>query len=174
MSALLSSIPQLPVVRSGKFSVLTWNVWFDRFYFDNRVDDILRICGKQSPDVICLQEVTYPFFQLMTTSSPWLTDYEISPYSFIKAPYCTLTLCKKEHSPRFHRVSFPSHMGRDLLLTELVTANGQPLHIGNVHLESLAATSTREAQLKICYENLPATNSILCGDFNFCSYRYDL
>ena len=68
-----------------------------------------------------------------------------------------------------------SEMGRHLLTARC--AIGDQKHcitVGNVHLESLNNAKIREAQLAVSDRALPTGESILVGDFNFCSERnYD-
>jgi len=153
-------------------SVVTWNVWFDRFAFHIRRDMILETLWRLSPDVICLQEVL-PSFLPPLCQSPWCDQYDMSDDGSGSSlgSYGVLTLCKKKLHATFRWHPFPTRMGRQLLCAEMVLL-GTPTLIGNVHLESLANHPTREEQLKVCQRQLePFDNAILCGDFNFCSYR---
>jgi endonuclease/exonuclease/phosphatase family metal-dependent hydrolase len=44
--------------------------------------------------------------------------------------------------------------------------------VGNVHLESLSSHKVRISQMETCAAVMGSfSNAILCGDFNFCSYR---
>jgi endonuclease/exonuclease/phosphatase family metal-dependent hydrolase len=115
-------------------------------------------------------------------------------------PYGVLSLIKKDYRNvefTFHR--FPTNMARRLLVTSFDAPYSGPLDasevtvepktdstpteprensnikriaIGNVHLESLGSRPYREQQLAISSTILSSyAYAILCGDFNFCSYR---
>jgi len=40
-----------------RFTVLTWNVWFEHLEYANRVRAIFEVTRQLNPDVICFQEV---------------------------------------------------------------------------------------------------------------------
>ncbi len=115
-------------------------------------------------------------------------------------PYGVLTLIKKDYRNvefTFHR--FPTNMARRLLVTSFDAPSSEPLDaseatlepksditpkeprengvikriaVGNVHLESLDSRPYREQQLAISSQVLSSyAYAVLCGDFNFCSYR---
>ena len=162
------------------FKLLTWNVWFDRYEFNKRFDEVMKLCHELMPDVVCFQEVTPTFCALMkvqqkaNSASCWFSDYASSDPDFsgdTVVPYGTLTLSRNALKPKFTRHQFPTFMGRELLVTEITLAGDKTLHIGNVHLESLDNPDLRLEQLKICAAILPTNSSLICGDFNFCSYR---
>lgn len=155
-------------------SVLTWNVWFDQFERAARYTAILRICQCLRPDVICFQEVT-PGFIHYVKASTILQDYTCSDDMSASSvlPYGVMTLARKELRASFHFIPFPSMMSRKLLIADIPDWRGH-IQVGNVHLESLANHPTREAQLQICADRMrdhAPSLYVLCGDFNFCSYR---
>ena len=182
---------------STNFKIITWNVWFDEFEQKLRYEEIFRICSLHQPDVICFQEVTLNFLQVLFR---WdlLSLYEVSDNPVLREPdqYGIITLAKREYQPQFQYHSFPTNMGRKFLVTRLVlpsnhftspatsfasmsdttvsgaSSDSKEIYIGNVHLESLEYHHIREQQLSICAEILKAfPYYFLCGDFNFCSYR---
>eukprot|EP00981_Chlorochromonas_danica_P011146 scaffold3779_cov254-Ochromonas_danica.AAC.6 len=155
-------------------SVLTWNIWFDRFERKARGDAVVKICEDLLPHVICLQEVTPTFLHhSLSLSSTLLANYHCSDSSEMIGdtvrPYGVLTLVRKDLNSSFRWVDLPTQMDRKLLIADLPDWS---VSIGNVHLESLDNHPTREAQLSLCAESLQTSSfSLLCGDFNFCSYR---
>lgn len=152
-------------------SLITWNVWFDTFVQKTRYQKIFSTCQTLSPDIICFQEATLPFLQLLN-ESPLIHRYILSdPKGNTIRPYGTLTLIKSDLNPTFSYHSFPTRMGRSLLLSTLSFESGS-FAFGNVHLESLDNQPTRYEQLKISADVLKEYDSFaLCGDFNFCSYK---
>ena len=164
--------------KSKKLSLVSWNIWFDNFECKLRYDYILQYIRNHKPDVVCLQEVTNKFInQLRIDYSDILSEYCFSDSNVDSAtviPYGVATLCKRELFPTFSFEYFPTKMYRKLLVTEFMIGK-VPFKIGTVHLESLNNQATREQQLKVCskrFEDVEDnTFSIICGDFNFCSYR---
>lgn len=167
-------------IKSRSISVLTWNIWFEAFSFEKRCKSIFRECETRNPDIICLQEVTLKFCHLLnlestreSSGSSWLSSYISSDGDLtgqsIK-PYGVMILCKKELLPEFTFFPFVSEMDRKLLVVDIKLSDGN-IRIGTVHLESLSYHTVREHQLEVCANVLSSHSSILCGDFNFCSYR---
>eukprot|EP00638_Chattonella_subsalsa_P018192 CAMPEP_0117877244 /NCGR_PEP_ID=MMETSP0950-20121206/14081_1 /TAXON_ID=44440 /ORGANISM="Chattonella subsalsa, Strain CCMP2191" /LENGTH=295 /DNA_ID=CAMNT_0005731207 /DNA_START=26 /DNA_END=913 /DNA_ORIENTATION=+ len=154
-----------------KLSVLTWNIWFDKLGQKKRFQTILQISLSLSPDVMCFQEVLPNFITLAMEIPQLLEEYEFSDdgSGITVEPYGVLMLVKKKYLPTFLFHDMPSYMDRKLLTAKLGTND---VLIGTVHLESLNQHQLREAQLRVAKEALRrCENSILCGDFNFCSYR---
>lgn len=157
---------------SRKLSILTWNVWFDQLHRSKRYKEILDVCLILKPDVICFQEVT-PVFKDSLELHSLSGYYELSRtcWGTSSFPYGVMSLCKKELQPRFEFEAFPTEMNRNLLKTCIDTPHGE-VCIGNVHLESLENPELRALQLGVCKAALAGTAlSVLCGDFNICSYR---
>lgn len=159
----------------GGYSVLTWNVWFGDGHegpevFKRRCDAVVTSLGRSCADFICLQEVTEGLLTPLL-KAPWVTDAKtgyVCSTDKIQT-YGVLILCRRSLKPQFSEVCFPTRMGRTLH-----TAKVGSLVVGCVHLESLSSASTRYKQIQISFQALRAlgcTNEVLCGDFNFCSYR---
>ena len=164
-----STNPKDNSVALKNFKVLTYNVWFDSFEFNSRMQCIIDQTLELQPDVCCFQEVLPAFAAMLQDHTELNKLYVMSP--FTASSYGTMTLARREVSPRFDTIEFPSHMGRSLLKTVCVV-NGSSIAIGNVHLESLGNEKLRRKQLIICEDALKRySSSILVGDFNFCSER---
>ena len=162
----------------SSLSVLTWNIWFERFEIQSRYDHILDTIESLRPDVICFQEVIPIFLSKLQNRHRILQEYEPSDPDLEGTTICVygvLTLVKKKWRPTFNFYEFPTRMSRKLLLASLHTEENNQnssFCVGNVHLESLNSHSVREAQLKICAEAFKDfANYVLVGDYNFCSYR---
>ena len=161
-----------------KLRVLTWNVWFDNHEFNRRAHAMFRVFEQLSPDVICLQEVTPKFCHLLHQEArrdrSWLSSYVCTDKDFSGIsvdPYSVMILCKSKYTPVFSEHEFPTEMNRKLLVSTICLSNEKFVHIGTVHLESLNYPRVRQQQLEVCAQALPCDSSILCGDFNFCSYK---
>mgnify|MGYP003385251279 FL=1 len=155
-------------------TVLTWNVWFGPLSFKDRCESILKFASESLPDVICFQEATRRFVINHLSKSSLLEMYDMSDPGDGSSVgnYGVLTLCKKDLKATFTSTEFmDSAMDRSLLATEF-NLNGERIVVGTVHLESLNNHPNRMKQLEVCNTKLsPFTHAILCGDFNFCSYR---
>lgn len=153
-----------------RLRVLTFNIWFGEYHFEERGDTVLGLLRDYAPEVIALQEVTPPFLKKLLEQA-WVRDhYHVSDVTKTSVePYGVLLLARFPlQAPRlFH---LPSGMHRKLKVAEL-HLNGQVTHIASIHLESKKHNeAVRAAQLRGALELLaPARHCLLLGDFNFCS-----
>lgn len=137
---------------------------------------LLALLESLEPDVICLQEVTPEFLSRLAASPPaWLAAYVVGTAAWAErgGSYGTLTIARAVLKPSFSTIALPTYMGRDLLVVCLELPGGSSGIIGNVHLESLSNAAVRSKQLAVCARYLAgfATSlTLLCGDFNFCSW----
>lgn len=155
---------------------MTYNVWFDKYNWDNRLKGILSIIENKNADVVCLQEVTDKFFRFITDQEFIKKTYKITiiPNELLKS-YDVLILSKFECNA--YVSPFYSRMGRKLLYITIINNSNDLIKIGTVHLESLNNSNIRENQLKLSYDLLKSmelenkdfvcTHAFLLGDFNF-------
>ena len=137
--------------------------------FRIRMEQIVHLLLNEQADVICLQEVTHWSHEILCNSE--LSNiYDFSTNS--RGKYGVLMLALKTHSPNFQTIEMPTNMGRDLLCVSIV--DNSVLICGS-HFESLSSANIRQQQLQVAKNTMNNhQNSILVGDFNFCSYRnYD-
>mmetsp|Transcript_30097 Transcript_30097/g.39628 ORF Transcript_30097/g.39628 Transcript_30097/m.39628 type:complete len:302 (+) Transcript_30097:139-1044(+) len=154
-----------------RLSLLSWNIWFDQLGQTKRFNTILEKSLALKPDVICFQEVVPDFIRLAMNTPGLLEEYEISDdgSGSSVSPYGVLMMVKNNLKPEFAFHEMATNMYRQLLTAKL---GAQDVFVGTVHLESLNQHPYREAQLQLAKDVLDqCENSILCGDFNFCSYR---
>jgi exonuclease III len=57
---------------------LTWNVWFGSTGLTARVTNILEIVQHYSPTVVCFQEVTFRFIELIKNDEFFANNYHFS------------------------------------------------------------------------------------------------
>ncbi|OQS05301.1 hypothetical protein THRCLA_02551 [Thraustotheca clavata] len=166
-AAMSTDSPPMRPWDPSRLSIVTWNVWFDPIAQAQRYQALIKEIINQSPDIICLQEVTSNFLEILHSSALIQSEFISSPGPIY--PYGCLILARKTLEPEFYDVPLPSRMGRTLVYCEILGPNGNDKSaVGTVHLESLNSRDTRAAQLKVCSEQLkPYSNAILCGDFNF-------
>lgn len=165
---------------TDKLQILTYNVWFEPHFFEERCTEIAKIIETTSADIVNLQEVTPRFLQILEEHTYIRNNYffstilqDISSKQII-IPYGIVTLIKRSCCvcPRIYLLSLPSAMNRKILLS-LFEINGKKICNINVHLESMASTSRRIEQLAIIFRILDGLNErdfgirIFCGDFNF-------
>lgn len=151
-------------------SLLTWNIWFDDNEMYRRFEHILDFIHEKNVDVVCLQEATTEFLELLKHRT-WHSEYDMSDGDLSGSTigdYGVLMMCKRSLGAKFSFHSMPSKSNRKLLIGTLLPQ----LTVGTVHLESRKRREFRKQQLGVCEEHLrPHPNAILCGDFNICSYR---
>lgn len=154
----------------ARFVVLTWNVWFGEFQFDLRARSLLAQTLELSPDIICFQEVTERFMQILAEIPTYQSLYILSSRR-TEHVYGTIMLVKSALRPEYRAVELPTGMGRVLLFARLHIFN-RSIAVANVHLESLDHHRVRELQLEAIEQVLLAFDTaIVVGDFNFCSCK---
>jgi tyrosyl-DNA phosphodiesterase 2 len=145
----------------ARLRILTWNVWFGGYMFDERGDALIREIERRRPDVVALQEVTPPLRKKITHRTAGYTLH--GGDSYFGYDVLLLTRIPVASSQSFE---LPSDMGRRLLIVGL--ENG--LAVATVHLESTAPyAATRTLQLLTICPTLAGMgdDSVLVGDMNF-------
>jgi tyrosyl-DNA phosphodiesterase 2 len=139
-------------------------VWFGAHRFEERVPLLIDAIGRADADVIALQEVT-PEFNAYLRAAPWADDYaataRIGDYGCVLASRLPVTRAA------WHVL--PTRMGRTLVVMDVI-ADGVPVTLATVHLESMASeTDTRVRQLVDIFPILGGCHPtrVLCGDMNF-------
>ena len=167
------------------FTVFTLNVWFDFFARQTRNLEILALLRQHQPTVICLQEVLNDLVTLLK-DDPWVRqNYLISSRSL--PSYACMMLLSIPHclSPTLERTELHSGMNRELLTatfslpTPAAPSPASRIMVTTSHFESLSFRDVRRHQLSTFRQRFehflstaqPPALAVLCGDFNFCSYR---
>lgn len=150
--------------------VLTFNIWFHPVKLEERTRCIAHIVVKWEPDFVCLQEVT-PESHAILAGDPALAErYDMSPFS--ATSYGCLMMARKALRVAFEEHKLPTEMDRTLLVGTTSAFPGGPMGIATAHFESLSTRAVRQRQISIAERVLrPLGDAVLCGDFNFCSYR---
>eukprot|EP00455_Lapot_gusevi_P039395 TRINITY_DN4416_c0_g5_i2.p1 TRINITY_DN4416_c0_g5~~TRINITY_DN4416_c0_g5_i2.p1 ORF type:complete len:447 (+),score=17.96 TRINITY_DN4416_c0_g5_i2:62-1402(+) len=150
---------------------LTWNVWFSKHRWDERLPVLFKIMGDINPTFICLQEVT-PDFLRSLLDCDWVRErYAVSDISgSTVSPYGVLMLCRAELWKAlvgFNLYFLPTMMCRKLLVAKLRLGDTDT-RVATVHLESMRSAPVRVQQIQIAMDVLaPASNAFFMGDFNF-------
>lgn len=159
--------------KSLKF--ITYNIWFNDYNFEARSKEILKLCEKKDPDVICFQEVTGSFMNRLLDSSFIQSNFYISNVPYQLRNWYDLVILSK-YCCNAYVMPFLSKMSRKLLYITLLNQENELIKIGTTHLESMNNMYKREQQLKESYKLLDSVErgltmipkySFLLGDFNF-------
>ena len=181
--------------------VLTYNVWFHQGFhrpppprktptsgrkkeqliidttenfFEERTQGLLKEIKRYDADVICLQEVTHWSKDIIVGDKDLSDEYELR--FDVLGRYGTAILIKKKIfvEESFCVTEIPTRMGRTLLHCMVRTVAGL-VHVATAHFESLSSKDIRRKQLAKASEVAKSCAScvahVICGDFNFCSYR---
>lgn len=151
-------LTQLP----ERFSISSWNVWFDQYQREQRFQALLSLLGQHRPDVMAFQEVTVPFIRALK-SCQWLQGG--AWLSAVEPNLLGVLLVSRVRPRALEMVELPSEMGRRLL----VASFDGGLEVGVCHLESVAKNGpTRHEQLQRAQSRLrQGPRALLVGDFNF-------
>ena len=153
-----------------KFTIMTYNVWFEEKYIQERTEKIIETIKLYEPDVICFQELTERSYEYLENK---LTDiyYIFQIFMSEKNPYGCGIGCKRSsveiiQQPYYYDYN-NTKMSRRLIGCE-VKIRGKHFHILNTHLESLPMNDhLRSLQFNTIKQVItPLSNVILCGDFN--------
>jgi len=154
--------------RLDRLVLVTYNIWFGDYYWEERLSALLELVRDCQPDVVALQEVTPGHLKRILATEWvrrefWVSDAQGSTLY----PHGVLTLSRLPlNSLTLHEL--PSEKDRKLLIAELGLGR-QSICLGNLHLESsVSATPMRLAQLDRVLSSIQgARHRILLGDFNF-------
>lgn len=149
---------------------VTWNVFFGEIAARARWQALLDEALATDAHVMCFQEATAPFLEVVRAHPGVQGRYCLS-WPLSAAPHCgygCAVLVREAAFPRcvVHQMVLPSNMGRTLLTVELAPL----LAISTLHAESLASARTRQKQLAIAHawgtRQWANGAHVVCGDFN--------
>jgi tyrosyl-DNA phosphodiesterase 2 len=154
----------------SSLTLVTYNVWFGQDYFYQRAEALFQIVKGCEAEIICLQEVT-PIYLELILNQPWVqANYYISDYTGQTVEPYGVLLLSRIPIPKVFFYQLPTLMARKLLVIT-PEINGQVIQIATVHLESIRqSAATRKRQLELIFPILArSSHAVLMGDFNFCS-----
>lgn len=154
--------------KSLKF--ITYNIWFNEYNFEARTKEILKLCEKKDPDVICLQEVTGSFMNLLMNTGFIQNNFYISNVPFQLKNWYDIVILSK-YCCNAYVLPFLSKMSRKLLYITLFNKENEMIKIGTTHLESMNNIYKRENQLKDAYRVLNQYESIRDEKNKILSYQ---
>ncbi len=153
-----------------ELTLVTYNVWFGKYYFQERCEALLKIVRDGEADVIGLQEVTPNFLEIVLKQR-WVRDsYYISDATGVSVQDYGVLLLSRIPIRRMFLHELLSFMNRKFLVAEFCI-NGETFNVATVHLESQKESALiRAIQLCEIFPRLSKSeHSVLMGDFNFCS-----
>ena len=142
--------------------ILTQNLWFDQFEREARMRLHIEQWRQLNPDIIAVQEATLVCLRCLL---PLISNYWSSVSLESSAQWQGIAVFSKVEPLQVEMLPLPGEMGRRLLRVSF-----ENLEVGVVHLESTASAGpTRALQLQTVFHQLQKPDSLLLGDFNFCS-----
>lgn len=158
-------------------SIISWNIFADPTDLQWRTAEIGQVIKSLSPDVVCLQEVLYMTFIVI---SKVLDEYESvyeNPYinNTSGRAYGEMILVKKNRVSVVKKFFTPlvSSQGRSATFVDILTSEGKCMRISTAHLESgRDREHIRDKQVEKIEECIKgAENWIWVGDSNYETHK---
>ena len=151
------------ILNTKSLKIITYNVWYDRYKFEKRVNEIFSII--KIVDIICLQEVTPRFLKLLKNTK-WIRSFYVSDINGYTIEMYGNIIISRFPFDNLSIHTLPTCMGRSFIMGTFKTRDSY-LKIGTVHLESGSNNDLyRKHQLRIINDTLSGDCAILTGDFN--------
>jgi poly(A) polymerase len=142
--------------------IVTQNLWFDSHQREARMQAHANHWQQLRPDIIAVQEATLACLRPLL---PLMADFHATVSLESPAQWQGVVVFSRHLPEQIDMLPLPGEMGRRLL-----RVRWPDLELGVVHLESTASAGpTRSAQLQSLPALLSGQDSLLVGDFNFCS-----
>ena len=159
----------------ASLSLVTFNVFFGQLCLEARARALLDIVFGDSaslPDIVCFQETTAPFLDIMMDMPVVQNEYIVAPSTgFAASDRCwygvTMVVRQSLGPAKFYTTEWPSGMGRIMLSVVFPSAK---IAISTGHFESLGSAPKRKKQLRIAESfglEYGSSAHVVCGDFNF-------
>jgi tyrosyl-DNA phosphodiesterase 2 len=157
-----------PDVSRNRLALLTWNVWFGEFLWQERFAALLEVVRACQPDLVALQEATPRHLEQLLAVEWMRREFRISDITGSTLQPHGVLLLSRLPLRNLGLQELPSDKDRKMLVAE-VGLGARAVCVGNLHLESSPqATPVRLAQLdKILPRLQGAQRTLLMGDFNF-------
>lgn len=167
----------------NEFKIISYNIWFDKTLYLERLISLIQTINDCDPDVICLQEVRPEVFELLIVE---LQNYEYYYPKKINREYGCVTFSKYKIEKCLESEFQNSLMGRSLIITKInyqlkpELTDKIDIVVGNSHYESLfkknminSAKIKQYEETNLLMEALYKTfkNVILCADTNVLSHE---
>lgn len=114
--------------------ILSWNIWFDHLFFDERMKLVADEILSFNPDVVCLQEAVPKSLSILRELLP---QYEWFPNQITQSYQTVIGYHKNTQVDRFYRFRFlNTKMHRHYVMIECMGPDGIPINIASAHVES--------------------------------------
>lgn len=161
-----------------QLSLLTYNVWVDNDKYSKNQDGLIAYFVENSFDVMCLQEVTRQFYQIIKSNASLVEQYDfVDPVAHHDAGrrFGDLLMVKKNLHATLHSQEKLNNTTRGRYLASCsVEIDGIKLNIGSAHIESVffteESTQIKAVQFDQIAHSLSSKHSpdafIFAGDCN--------
>jgi hypothetical protein len=145
---------------------VTWNIFSSKdFYLNERYKEILKTLKLFLPDIICLQEVTNNFLDILLNEI-WLKEnnYYIIITRNILDNYRELILIKNIRPRAYSIYSFNSSKEKEYIIVRFGLNSKITIDIINLYLYKF------NEELEYLFNKMNTQNYMIIGDFNFGDY----
>jgi len=84
---------------NSQLRVLTFNIWFEAIFKEQRTREVIRLIQELNPDVCCFQEVTPMFEDILRRDPHWRKSWAMTgladQLAFTRSMYGTMIVVKK-------------------------------------------------------------------------------
>jgi len=162
-----------------ELTIVTWNIWFESWYWRERLSATLAETLDHDPDVVCFQEVTQNVHSIMLHCSFWRQRYDPTEEQIPCSYDCSVWIRKGRSTgsgghginvtaTSTSTVDLPTIYGRRGLCVDLrFPSDQQAMRVITTHLESgRGMADNRRAQLDVLRKAAEHTPTLLVGDMN--------
>lgn len=149
--------------------VLSYNIWFDSYKRNERLQSLIKVVDEYKPDVLCFQEMTPEVYESMQKQLP---EYQYIFPNRLKFSYGSVIMSKHIITQSYNEFYPETQMGRNLLAVNILMNNNN-ITVATSHFESQfnAINTTKTSQyiyanniLNKLYDMLSPV--IFCSDTN--------
>lgn len=126
-----------------KIKLLSYNLWFENYKLESRMNALIPIIKKNDPDIMCFQEVTPDMFTFLTEN---LSEHIYYYPKIVTKKYETVFFSKYNFVNKMTYL-LPTRMNRSLRIVK-IEINGKIFSIANCHFESQFSTEYKN-ELKL-------------------------
>ncbi len=143
--------------------LLTYNIWFDSFYMEERISEISKIILDKDADFVALQEVTHESLLIL---HKYLDKKYIFSKNKLDKPYDDIILSQHKIIDQYYEEFVQTNMRREYHYIK-VKIDSKIVKIVGIHLESDYKKDIKYRQLQYIFEKVKNENNIfIMGDTN--------
>jgi tyrosyl-DNA phosphodiesterase 2 len=155
-----------PVDRDD-LTLVTFNIWFDDYFAEERYRAIADLLRREMPDVMVFQEITQAALNVLL-AQPWIREhYYLAAVVGDSVGNYGMLMLSRLPTANVTYTRLPTRLSRGFLQAQF-TINGSPLVVCSVHLDSgKRSARLRARQLRRLFLALrSADDAVVLGDFN--------